>query len=402
MFTEKDKNKDIDVKIKKLLYIICWMVIVICGVWLGLHSKRIFLKILNILSPFFIAGIFAYIFNPIVLFLQDKLHLGRIMGIVGFIIILFSIILLFAVIILPILYNQAVDFVTVTKEKVPQLYEDLSKQYNTAISENTNISQLKLRIKKLKVDIAASIKSMLPYFQTAFQKSLTAVGNIAKGVISGMRLVLTAIALIITSMIICFYILLDTKKIKNIIQIITPDSEESRVFDIIQKINVSLGGFLRGQLIVCVIIGILTTIGLFFIGLKEYALLIGFIAGMANIVPYLGPIMGATPAIIWAIFTTHYTTMEQRLIGAGLIVLLFAFIQTIDGLFISPKVIGKTSELHPLTVILAIIIGSQFGIIGLILSVPAACIVRVLFKEFVWNTLIERERLEKLQSRDKK
>lgn len=392
-------DKDIDLKLKRLFYIIAWLVLAIMSVFVLIQMQVVLMKILNVLSPFILAGILAYIFNPIVNFLQEKLHLGRVMGIIVFAIILIIVFVLFFGIIIPIIYNQAVDLFSTLKDQIPQIIEKMSTKFGDEFSQSTNINFIKSKIDKLGINLKGIFESIAPHLKTAAEGSLSAAGTVTKGLFSGVKFIISLGALLAFSGIITFYILLDTGKIKEIIKVFTPDSKEDRLFDILKKIDQSLSGFLHGQLIVCSIIGILTAVGLFFIGLKQYALLIGFVAGAVNIIPYLGPITGAAPAILWALFTSQYVSLQERLLGVGLIIGLFSLIQAIDGFFISPKIIGKTSKLHPLVVMLALIIGAQFGFIGLVLAVPAACVVKVLFIELLWKKLVDIENKNKVAKR---
>jgi predicted PurR-regulated permease PerM len=121
------------------------------------------------------------------------------------------------------------------------------------------------------------------------------------------------------------------------------------------------------------------------LGMKQYALLIGFVAGAANFIPYLGPLMGEIPAILYVLLSNNYEGPKEKLLYTGLVIGLFALIQTLDGFVFQPKIVGKSAQLHPVVVILALVVGGQFGIMGMIVAVPTACILRVLIKEFYWD-----------------
>jgi predicted PurR-regulated permease PerM len=138
-------------------------------------------------------------------------------------------------------------------------------------------------------------------------------------------------------------------------------------------------------LTVATIVGVLATIGLMALGLKQYALLIGVITGIGNLIPYLGPVMGATPAVLYVLFSESYDTGRERLVYLGLIVALFAFLQVIEGFFLQPRIVGRNAQLHPVAVIFALACGAPFGVIGMIIALPVAAIIRVLLKEFFWD-----------------
>ncbi|MFW5810845.1 MAG: AI-2E family transporter, partial [Thermodesulfobacteriota bacterium] len=163
-----------------------------------------------------------------------------------------------------------------------------------------------------------------------------------------------------------------------------------------QKMDTAVGGFLRGQLTVSLIVGTLFAFGLFgmgFIGfpaLRNYCILIGTVAAIGGFIPYLGPIMGVTPAILIILFTGG-VPWSVKLITLLTVLTLFAVIQGIEGFILQPKIVGKGAGLHPLVVLLALIAGAQFGIGGMIVAVPIASITQVLVREFYWQPVQQRE-----------
>jgi predicted PurR-regulated permease PerM len=162
--------------------------------------------------------------------------------------------------------------------------------------------------------------------------------------------------------------------------------------DILGKVDEAVGGFLRGQLIAAAIVGVLTAVGLAAIGMWRYALLVGVVAGVGHLIPYLGPVLGATPALLWSFLAPSHTTWGERFLYAGLVIALFVVIELVDGFFSQPRIVGKKSHLHPLVVIAALVIGAQFGITGIVLAVPSAAIARVLIKELWWNEHVARKK----------
>ena len=182
---------------------------------------------------------------------------------------------------------------------------------------------------------------------------------------------------------------------------VIPAGRQERVFEILKKMDRAVGGFLRGQLAVCFCVGTMSTLGLLLLGfhtpaLARYCLLIGILAGVANFIPYLGPILGAAPAILIVLFSPpgpgEAITWSYRLWGVAGIGALSALIQTTEGFVLQPYVVGANSGLHPLLVMLALIAGAQFGLGGMIVAIPVAAMARVLVKELWWDKLAETER----------
>ena len=143
------------------------------------------------------------------------------------------------------------------------------------------------------------------------------------------------------------------------------------VLNIIHKIDQQLGGYLRGLLIDASVIAVLASIALWIIGSPSFVV-VGIFAGLANMIPYVGPLAGALAAIIVNFVATG--TFDQALP----IVIAFAIVQIVDNAIVQPLVISKNVAIHPVTIILAILIGGQFfGLIGMFIAVPVASILKV-------------------------
>jgi predicted PurR-regulated permease PerM len=184
-----------------------------------------------------------------------------------------------------------------------------------------------------------------------------------------------------------FYLLVDFASLRGAMEVICPPKWRARFFDVLDKADVAVGGFIRGQLTVAFLVGLLAMIGLFLLGMKQYAVLIGVIAGMGNLIPFFGPVIGGTPAILYVLFSESYS--EDRLLFLGLTLGWFVMIQTLEGLVFQPYIVGSAARLHPVVVIMAVVIGVQFGFIGALLALPVTCILRVLLKEFYWDAQVE-------------
>ena len=144
-----------------------------------------------------------------------------------------------------------------------------------------------------------------------------------------------------------------------------------------QKVDRTVGGYLRGQLIVMLAIGILLWIGLELVGVPS-ALAISFLAAIFNIIPYLGPIIGVIPAVLLS-FTT-----AAPLTTAILAVVVFIAANQIEGNFLSPLILSKSTNLHPVTVFIAIIAGfGLFGLVGGLLAVPSVALAKVLIESYL-------------------
>ena len=138
--------------------------------------------------------------------------------------------------------------------------------------------------------------------------------------------------------------------------------------------NVQVGSYIQGQMIVAFCIGVLLFIGYKIIGL-EYALILACIAAVTSVVPYLGPMIAISPAIIIALVDSPLMLLKLAVVWMA--------VQFLEGHFISPSIMGKTMKIHPLTIIFVLLCaGNMLGIIGVILGIPLYAIMKVLVQFF--------------------
>ena len=150
---------------------------------------------------------------------------------------------------------------------------------------------------------------------------------------------------------------------------------------LIQGLDRQLGDYLRSRLIQTIILSIVAAIGYWILGLR-FAILIGIIAGLANLIPYIGPFIGAIPAIIVVFLGSSRFGLGWSLLA---VIILTLVIQIIDNAIITPLVIGKSVELGPVTTIVVVLLGEQLlGLIGLLMAVPIAAMCKLIIEE-VWT-----------------
>ncbi|MBF0544914.1 MAG: AI-2E family transporter [Candidatus Riflebacteria bacterium] len=176
-----------------------------------------------------------------------------------------------------------------------------------------------------------------------------------------------------------FYILLDLDQFYEKSLLLIPPIYRSSAERILKDIDFVLSAFLRGQILSCIIFGTLMCIALFLCGLK-FSLILGPMAGIANLVPYLGGVF--TILFSGMVALSQFGPTWDLLSTLFKVAIALSMIHGIDGFIVQPKVIGENVGLHPVLVILALIIGgSMFGILGMFLSVPVTCILKVLSRE---------------------
>lgn len=168
-----------------------------------------------------------------------------------------------------------------------------------------------------------------------------------------------------------FYFLKDWLLIRETFVNLASPGQRPRVRRIIEDIGLVISGYIRGQVAVSAIIGVLVFVGMYFFGIN-YALTIGLIAALTEFVPIIGPIIGSIPALLVALLVSPLL--------AAKVAVFYIFVHQLENHIIVPKIMGRSIDLHPVTVILAFLIGAQlFGLAGMILAVPVAAILKVLF-----------------------
>ncbi|MFA3783008.1 AI-2E family transporter [Melioribacteraceae bacterium 4301-Me] len=204
---------------------------------------------------------------------------------------------------------------------------------------------------------------------------LSSVNNISNIVSS----LLSLLALFIIVPFMTFFFLKDNKKIVKGIINIMPNKYFEVSYWVIRKISISLGKFVRGWIFDAVIVGVLAGTGLAILGVNN-AMSIGFVAGVGHLIPYFGPIIGGIPAILISVAQFGDLSMLPK------IVILFIIVYAVDNGFIQPNIYSKSTDLHPLVIIILIIMGSQLmGIFGMLLAVPTATVIKTAAKEIYYG-----------------
>lgn len=188
---------------------------------------------------------------------------------------------------------------------------------------------------------------------------------------------------IVIAPILAFYMLRDLRQIRESLFALLPDDRNRDIKHLSRELDAVLSGFIRGHLLVSLIVGVLSFFGLTLLHV-DFALLIGIVAGVFDIIPYFGPVIGALPAIIIAL-------LESPL-KAIYVAVLFLAIHQLESTVISPKILGERVGLHPLSVIFAILVGGQIaGIVGILLAVPVTAALKVFLSFFRERNLLSEK-----------
>jgi len=180
--------------------------------------------------------------------------------------------------------------------------------------------------------------------------------------------------------IIAFYLLIDLPHIRRVAESLVPEARQEEVLVVARRLNNAIGGYFRGQLAVAAIVGTMASIGMLIIDLPFW-LVVGMIAGVFNMVPMIGPWIGAIPGVVVALTTSDPTK-------ALWVVAIMAGVQQIDNHFISPVVMQRAVKLHPAVVMLTLLAGGTLGgFLGLLLAVPLVAVLKIVIGH-LWRTYV--------------
>lgn len=301
------------------------------------------------LYPFIIGLLLAYMLNPIICYFEKK-SINRLWAIIILYLILFGIVIIGGSKLLTLLIRDLESF----GKDLPRIV--------TYIDTLLTFVQSQYQNSELPYSLRLAIDQALLVLESDMQQFIGQIVNtmvmIAKNSIG-----------VLISPILAFYLLHDWYLIKDKLLLLIPGRFRSEIILFFSDVDKVLSGIIRGQLTVACIIGFFITMGLYFLGLK-FAVMIGILAAIFDVIPYFGPIIGATPAVMLAILESPWLALK--------VVALFFVIQQIEGNIIHPKIIGENIGLHPLTVIFIVFVGGEVaGIVGMLLAVPMVAISKV-------------------------
>lgn len=360
-------------KILKILYILL-VIVGIYAITLIFKEWKIVsfvILLLKILSPFFIGIVIAWLLDPCVKFLHHR-GINRVLGTILVYIVMLALLYLLITGIFPLLLNQLSDFV----ETLPDVFDNVTIWLNGFIDRFQNISFID--INTIKTDVITSINS--------FVASLTT--DIPRMIVSIVTGLFSTLGIFLLGLMIGFYLLFDFDNVGKVLLSLFPSRFRKDALSLFIEINGSLFNYIKGTLFVSLIIFICSTLIFMVVGLQA-PLFFGLICGVTNIIPYVGPYIGAIPAGIVA-FTQGVPTGLMTM--AGLVV-----VQFIEGNFIQPLVMSKTMKLHPVTILIGLLVfGYFFGILGMIIATPLVAVIKTLaiFIENKFNLLRFREENE--------
>ncbi|ANZ57977.1 AI-2E family transporter [Fructilactobacillus lindneri] len=363
-----------NIKDSRLLFWTVEVLLVIGIIFLSTKINFVFYPIgvfiSTIFAPLLIAGFLYYMLNPVLnLLMKIKITKTKtinrtwgttiiflaVIGIIGFILVSF----------IPRLISQITNLASTMPQFTAHQERSLAKMTKYGFLKNVDWNPI---VSKIQSSYSAYLKSMLNHLSNSAGDIISTAAGV--------------VVTIITAPIILFYMLKDGDRLLPSIERLLPtlsDKHRHQSEVLLKKMNKTLSHYIGGQVIECLFVGTFTSIGYLMIG-QKYALLLGVFAGFCNLIPYVGPYIGIIPALFAAIVVS-----PMQVVWTIVVVLI---VQQVDGNFVYPNVIGKSLNIHPLTIILILLAaGNIAGLLGMILAIPIYAIVKVVVEYFysIWQ-----------------
>jgi len=370
MFRKHFNSKKIDIenvngvlsltnKILKIAYILIVIIAIYAITLIGKEWNvlQFFLTVIRILAPLFVGIVIAWLFNPFVTWLQKR-GVRRGIGTAVTYFLIFSILYVMMQAIIPMLIYQINDFV----KTLPDIFNTVKIWIEDLFARAGNL--INMDTKGVQQDIFREIED----FGTGLAKGLPQMTiNFLTSAFSGA-------GVIVIGLIIGFYFLLTFDNASDSIFELVPKKYRKETKDLFHAVDTSLQRYVRGALIDCTAVFVVTSIGLWIVGLQS-PLLFGLFCGITNIIPYAGPYIGGFPAVIVGF-------AEDPMIGLFTL-LVIVVIQFVEGNFFQPLIMSKTTKLHPVTIMVGLLVFGHFwGILGMVVSTPIITSLKSIFMYF--------------------
>jgi predicted PurR-regulated permease PerM len=314
----------------------------------------------RVIMPFFIAFALAYLLDPLV----DRLEnwkLSRTLSVVSLMLVFFALILGACLLIFPLLRLQAENLT----KNLPVYIDVVQNWLRPFLEKVAGLDQQKIQ---------EILNEGMARFGELPLKILSFATTFLWDSLSSLFSVILMVANLVIIPVVMFYLLRDFDTINKKVLTLIPPRFKEKIVETVGEIDQVLASFVRGQLMVGLLMGLLYSTGLYVIG-TPMSLFIGLIAGLANLVPYLGVIVGFFPAALLTYLQVQEWLPVLWVVGV------FGVVQMLEGMVITPRVLGENIGLHPVAVIFAVLLGGElFGLVGIILGVPAVAVLNVLIR----------------------
>ena len=366
---------------------VCWA---LCGVAALLVVLGVIAWVFRVIwPPLILAGAIVFLLNPVVGYLQHR-HIPRALGTGIAYLGVAAIIAITILLVAPLATSQYDDLAA----EWPELRQDLEDSIDD-LSERSEDDDWPIKIptydeleRQFTGDESGDTNRDGRVSEEEKQERFASQLDTARELL--LRVFHVGIIFVLAP-IIAFYLLVDLPQVAVAARALVPDRARGDVMVMSRRLSRAIGGYFRGQLAVAFVVGVMSSIGMAIIGLPFW-LIVGMIAGVFNMIPLIGPWVGAVPGIAIAL-TTGGGLSQAVTVGV-----VMAIVQQIDNHFISPIVMRRAVKLHPAVVMMALLAGGTiWGFFGLLLAVPATAFVKIVVGH-VWRHLVLEQPLDDIEA----
>jgi predicted PurR-regulated permease PerM len=324
---------------------------------------RLLVYVNPVVPPLLLAVVVVYMLNPVVTALERR-GVPRAAG-AGVVYVLFICVVALAVSLLVPLVTRQVGQVV---DHFPTYVADAQDQIRRVAARFGQEPNFRLDADQIRNWLAAGDN------RQAVTRYLTGLRSFTTSLLSGL-------VIFVIGPIMAFYLLVDLPRLQRGAMALVPPGRREEMRSLMDRISQAVGGFFRGQLLVALFVGVASSIGLWAVGLPFW-LLVGIVAGVFNLVPLIGPFIAGGLAVVIALVGGEPLTA----LWAALVLLA---VQQLDNHLISPNVMSRTVQLHPVVVMLALLVGASFaGLFGMLVIVPLVAVAKIVFL-YLWSRYVD-------------
>ena len=311
-----------------------------------------------------LAYLFAYLFHPLVAFVERR-RVPRALGL-GFVFLIVLVFLAVATLLIGSIISELVLFT----QKLPDLINNVQTQINAWIGQLEQFRDRSPQIQSLIDQATRAIQDALSRIVSSLLQVLQGAGT---GLLSRTLGVLGGVVQFFLVLVIGTYMLGSFTQIGQTILEVFPKRLQPTVLEFSRDVSTAVGGYIRGQLTIALAVGAMVGVGLTILGIP-LALALGFLSAVFNVVPYLGVVISIAPALLLA--------SQFGLLKVVLVIVVFVIANQVEAQFLSPFILAKATDLHPITVILTILAGAALlGVFGGLLAVPLVALGKLLIRK---------------------
>lgn len=339
--------------------VIIKFIIAVLAVLFFIYIYKSFLMVRTVTLSILVAAMLAYFLNPMVKSVRKRLKISETLAILTVFLIVVLIFLILGFTVFPKTISDIKNLII----KFPEYYEQTLKSINEFLSQYEILKGINLD-NKLIVDNLSKIYK-------------TKTANAGNFLLASAKNVMSFVFSLVLTPIFAFYFLKDKEQIKNRFKGLLPESKKERLLRLFSNIHDDMTKYVIGKIKMAIFVGFATFIMLLILGV-EFSFVIGIITCVADIIPYVGPLMGLVPAFVFGFIESP--------IKALWILIMYLFLQWVENNIVGPKILSEETGFHPIVVLFLLVLGaSLFGFLGMILAVPIALVIKTVYNEYIVN-----------------